>query len=245
MVEVPGPTGRAPIPVTTSRSLGLVAGTGRSHPARSDVRRRRFRAASITGRPSARSWFDVEHDNVRAGRLAEPGDRPELAGCLSMLARCLDTMGEFDLAEQYATASIEMCRRLPDQDALLVKALRMLAVIEENTDRLTQARTRYEEALAIARRLDAELGDYRRAARLLGASDALRDRLQSPLAWHGRRERSERPSTRPALPYPTRSGQRRISQVSTRQSRTSSPRPSKGTSDRRLVSHCRLGTLER
>ena len=30
----------------------------------------------------------------------------------------------------------------------------------------------------------AELGDHRRAARLLGASDALRDRLQSPrLAW--------------------------------------------------------------
>ena len=71
-----------------------------------------------------------------------------------MLARCLDTMGEFGLAEQYATASIEMCRRLPDQEALLVRALRMLAVIEENTDRLTRARSRYEEALAIARRLD-------------------------------------------------------------------------------------------
>ena len=294
---------------------------------------------------NAKSWFEVEHDNLRAaldwalpldnltttdpdnvevglrlclaldefwasgywvegrywlGRaveLAEPGDRPELAGCLSMLARCLDTIGEFGLAEQYALASIEMCRRLPDQEALLVKALRILAVIELSTDRPTRARSRYEEALPIARRLDdkhllhqtlgyvatfeaidhddqrslelgteaiavarecgdptavlghqhnlactlrlvgrvkdsaqlmsslipealkmrdpshlivlaedyaavvAELGDHRRAARLLGASDALRDRLQHPrVAWQEEEIGAAIAKARTALP---------------------------------------------
>jgi predicted ATPase/class 3 adenylate cyclase len=99
-------------------------------------------------------WIEGRFWLGRAIELARPGDRPELAECLSLLARCLDTMGEFGQAEHYATASIEMCRRLPGEDALLVKAIRMLAVIEENTDRLAQARPRYEEALAIARRLD-------------------------------------------------------------------------------------------
>ena len=92
----------------------------------------------------ARGWLEGSIES--AGDL----DRPELSDALRMLANVLRFVGEMEPAFRYATASVEMCRRL-DDDRGLALSLIYLAAVEAAVGHPERARAQYEEALGWAR----------------------------------------------------------------------------------------------
>src|SRR4029079_312394 len=59
-----------------------------------------------------RRWLEL------AGEGAGGTDRPELARCLTLLSATLRVAGDLERAEEHATASIDMWRRMGDNASL-------------------------------------------------------------------------------------------------------------------------------
>ncbi len=93
-------------------------------------------------------------------------DQPELAHCHGMLARNLRFFGDLDRAHQHATASVNMWRCLDGEGVGLPQALNILAFIEWERGKPTEARRLYEAAIAHDRKyghkaqLRVDLGDF-------------------------------------------------------------------------------------
>jgi tetratricopeptide (TPR) repeat protein len=97
-----------------------------------------------------RRWLE------RALEHAGGSDTPELAHCLQYMSVFLRHAGDLDRAHEYATASVDMWRRLDDTHNL-AGALLTLAGMELHRGKYAATRSLLEEALMVAR----ESGDKR------------------------------------------------------------------------------------
>jgi tetratricopeptide (TPR) repeat protein len=91
----------------------------------------------------------------RAVKSASGTDSVELAKCMSLLARKLRLTDELGRAYELALSSREMARGLDNGTSAELMALYTLAALDGDRDNVTEARTRYEEAISLAR----EIGD--------------------------------------------------------------------------------------
>jgi tetratricopeptide (TPR) repeat protein len=100
-----------------------------------------------------RSGYFTEGRNwiQRAVDRSDSRDRPELARCLSHLSRLSVVSGDFGTAREFASASVEMWRRM-DDEAELQAAVNRLAFVELNSGRPETARELYRDVLTRARR---------------------------------------------------------------------------------------------
>jgi predicted ATPase len=123
----------------------------------------------------ARQWLE------RAVDRAGGDDSPELAACLPRLAGSLDLSGDLERAHGFAVASVDMWRRLGDASKL-AWPLTILAHIQAQRDRVSEARRLFEEAVEIARRYDDPL--LHGVLNLFGGSEFSAQNYERSLVLH-------------------------------------------------------------
>lgn len=94
---------------------------------------------------------EMKRQLERAIRRAGGEESPELARCLSLLARTIWFMGSTGHAYELVTRSLEMARRLDHGGPAEMVALNTMATLEWANDRLSVARSMYTEAAEVAR----------------------------------------------------------------------------------------------
>jgi len=145
-----------------------------------------------------RAWAVLEECLALTRTL---GDRQRVAGALMNLGITARRLGEFDRAVDLYEECLPLGRDAGDM-LLVANTLLNLGNLHGDLDQPEPATARYRESLAIYRALQDRLGaarclgglaeiagkdgDARRAARLCGAADGLREAIGAPLPPNGR-----------------------------------------------------------